>query len=192
MTKLNHGRPNLRYLDNLRRELRRENRPAPCWFDPERIESFGVRLAEPEKLPEYVVDFGKLDRKQQEFAGCAIEAFGTYLDASATVISLFMRGKAKARKAAKIVQEKALETFIVSGAVLAGSVIEDMAAKRSGFWQWFQVFYEGLDRQSKFTWADFGDTLLNDSLQLWFAQQMADTPEGVERWREFLSTDNWE
>ena len=192
MTTLNHNRPNLKYLDNLRRELRREDRPAPYWFNPDRIEQFGVRLIEPEELPAHIMEFGRLDPKQQEIAGCAIEAFGAYLDASTTVISLLFGGKSKAKGAAKSAQEEALETFVISGAVLAGSIVGDMAAKQDGFLQWFQRFYEGLDRQSKFTWSDFGEMLMGDSLQLWFAQQLADTPEGVERWRKYLSTDNWE
>jgi len=179
-------------MDNLRRELRRENRPTPYWFNPHRIEKFGIQLVEPGTLPGYILDFGKLDPKQQEIAGCAIEAFRTHLDSSIAVISLIMGGKAKAKKAAKHAQDAALETFVVAGAVLVGSIIEDMAAGRPGFWQWFQGFYAGLDRQSKFTWSDFAETLLGDSLQLWFAQQLADTPEGVERWQKYLSTDDWE
>ena len=190
--KLNHSRPYLRYIDNLRRELRREDRPAPHWFDPDRIETFGVRLAEPDKLPTHIAGFATLDPKQQEIAGCAIEAFGEYLGASTAVVSLVISGKAKAKKAANLAQDVALETFVVSGAVLVGTIVDDMAAARPGFWRWFQAFYEGLDRQSKFTWADFGEMLMGDSLQLWFAQQLADTPEGVERWRKYLSTDNWE
>ena len=191
MTKLNHNRPSLRYIDNLRRELRREDRPKPDWFNPNRIEKFGIRLAEPKALPAYILNFGRLDQKQQEIAGCAIEAFAAHLESSIAVISLIVGGKPKARKAARQAQETAHETFIVAGAVLVGSIIEDMVARRNGFWQWFQEFYAGLDRQSKFTWSDFADTLLGDSLQLWFAQQLADTPEGVERWRDYLSTDNW-
>jgi len=192
VTKLNYNRPNLKYLDNLKRELRLEDRPAPYWFKPDRIESFAVKLAEPESLPKHIMEFGKLDRSQQEIAGCVIEAFGAYLDASTAVISLLIGGKAKARKRAQLSQDAALESFVVSGAVLVGSIIENMVAKQHGFWQWFQRFYDDLDRQSKFTWSDFGEMLMNDSLQLWFAMQVADTPDGVERWRKYLSTDNWE
>jgi hypothetical protein len=192
VTKLNHNRPSLRYLDNLRREIRRENRPAPSWFNPARVEQFGIQLAEPESFPDYVSDFGRLPIKQQEIAGCAIEAFGAHLDAISGVISLIMKGKAKARKAAKELEEQAHEDFIVAGAVLVGTIIDDMAAKRDGFWQWFRRFHAGLDRQSKLTWSSFAEALLEDCLQLWFAQQLADTPQGVERWRKYLSADNWE
>ena len=191
MTKINHNRPSLRYLDNLRREIERENRPAPSWFNPARVEQFGIQLAEPESFPGYVSDFQRLPINQQEIAGCAIEAFSAYLDANLGVISLIMKGKAKARTAAKAAQEQTHENFVVAGAVLVGTIIDDMADKRDGFWQWFQRFHAGLDRQSKFTWSDFAETLLGDSLQLWFAQQLADTPDGVERWWKYLSTDNW-
>lgn len=192
MTRINHNRPSLRYLDNLRREIRREDRPAPSWFNPDRAKQFGVQLAKPESFPEYVSDFGKLPVNQQEIAGCAIEAFGAYLDANLGVISLIMKGKSKARKAAKKAQDQAHETFIIAGAVLVGTIIEDMAAKRDGFWQWFQRFYAGLDWQSKLTWSDFGNTLLEECLQLWFAQQLADTPDDVARLRKYFSTDNWQ
>jgi hypothetical protein len=156
------------------------------------VEKFGVKLTEPKAFPVYVLEFGRLPIKQQEIAGCAIDAFGAYLDANLGVISLIMKGKAKARKAAREAEDQARESFVVSGAVLVGTIIDDMAAKRDGFWQWFQRFYAGLDRQSKLTWADFANTLLEDCLQLWFAQQLTDTPDEVERLREYFSTDNWQ
>ena len=179
-------------MDNLRRELSRENRPAPSWFNPSQSESLGIQLAKPDEFSTHIVAFGKLPAQQQEIAGCAIEAFGAQMEASVVTISFVMKGKSKAKKSAKLVQEAANETFVVTGAVLVGTIIDDMAAKRNGFWQWFQEFYASLDRQSKFAWSDFADTLLGESLQLWFAQQLADTPEGVARWRKYLTTDNWE
>jgi len=102
-----------------------------------------------------------------------------------------MKGKSKARKAARAAQEAALEAFVVSGAVLVGTIIEDMANARTGFWGWFQSFYEGLDRKEKLNWCDFADAILGDCLQLYLAQQLADSPEGVERWRELFSSENW-
>lgn len=191
MTKLNHNRPSLRYIDNLRRELRRENRPAPHWFNPDRIDKFGVQLSKPESLSAYILDFGKLELRQQEIAGCAIETFGEYLEASTAVISLIMGGKSKARKAAREAQETALEAFVVSGAVLVGTIINDMKEQRHGFWEWFQDFYAGLDRQSKFTWSDFADLLLKESLPLYFAQQLSDSPEQTARLRDLFSEENW-
>jgi hypothetical protein len=191
VSKINHNRPYLRYIDNLRRELRREDRPSPTWFDPDNLPKLGLRAEPAASYPEYVVEFGKLPVRQQEIAGCAIEAFGTYMDTCLTAISLVIKGKSKARKAAKKAQDAALEGFVVAGAVLVGTIIEDMAEKRIGFWGWFQSFYEGLDRQERLGWSDFAEMLLGDSLQLYFAQQLADSPEGVERWREYFSTESW-
>jgi hypothetical protein len=178
-------------MDNLRRELQRENRPVPSWFNPDRIEKLSIKLQEPETLPSYVVDFGKLDAKQQEIAECAFDTFGCYMEASLRVISLVMGGEAKARKAAEKSQDVAFDAFVVSGAVLVGTVIEDMAADREGFWPWFGRFYDGLDTQSKLTWADFGNLLLEESLPLYFAQQVADSPQQTARLRGLFSAENW-
>lgn len=189
--KLNHNRPYLRYIDNLRRELRREDRPSPSWFDPQNLSKFGMQTEASAFSPSYVTAFGTLPHRQQKIASCAIEAFGVYLDSCLSAVSLVMNGKSKARAAAKKAQDEAFETFVVSGAVLVETIIEDMAAKREGFWSWFQSFYAGLDRQEKLTWSDFAEMLMGDSLQLYLAQQLADSPEGVERWREYLSSENW-
>ena len=53
MTKMKHTRPSLRYIDNVRRELLRENRPAPNWFEPEKLKALGVRIKEQEALPQF-------------------------------------------------------------------------------------------------------------------------------------------
>ncbi len=148
-------------------------------------------MRQPESWPSYVMDFGKLPVRQQEIASCAIEAFGTYLDATGAVITNIMGAKPKARKAAKDAQDAAHEAFVVTAAVLAGTIIEDMAAKREGFWGWFNRFYDGLDSQSKMGWADFSDLLLKEGLPLYFAQQVADSPEQTERLRHLFAEEAW-
>ena len=189
--KINHSRAYLRYVDNLRRELRRESRPPSSWYDPDNRQRFGLSAEPATMVPKYAIEFEKLSPRQQEIAGCAIEAFGVYMESCLSSISLVMKGKSKARKAAKEAQETALESFVVSGAVLVATIIEDMAMERAGFWGWFQSFHEGLDRQEKLTWSDFAEMILGDSLQLYFAQQLADSPEGVERRRSYFSAENW-
>jgi hypothetical protein len=189
--KINHNRPYLRYIDNLRREIGRENRPSPTWFNPDRIDSLGVAMRQPETLPTYVIDFQKLPARQQEIAGCAIDAFGAYLNATSVVISKIMGAKSKARKAAKDAQDEAHEEFVVAAAVLVGTIIEDMAAGREGYWGWFHHFYDGLDSQSKMAWSEFSELLLKEGLPLYFALQAADSPEQTQRLRHLFSEDNW-
>ncbi|MGH6628572.1 MAG: hypothetical protein ACREB3_02445, partial [Burkholderiales bacterium] len=181
----------LRYMDNLRRELRRESRPAPSWFHPEALHSLGIGAETVERLPPYIELFGRLPQSQQEIAGCAFAAFNDYLEAQIKTISLIMKGSSKARKRARLEQDAAHEHLVVSGAVLVGSIIDDMAVGRPGFWQWFQDFYSALDRRARLTWSEFGDMLLTDSLALYFAQQVSDEPAQIERLRHLFDVEEW-
>ena len=190
--KINHNRPHLRYIDNLRRELRREDRPSPNWFDPGQIEALSVTMQQPETFPSHVIDFQKLELGQQKIASCAMGTYSEYMEATCVVISRIIGSNAKARKAAKIAQDAAHESFVVTGAVLFGSIIDDAAAGRQGYLNWFQRFYEGLDNQSKSAWTDFTELLMKESLPLYFAQQVADSPERVEGLRELFSEENWQ
>jgi hypothetical protein len=190
MVKINHNRPSLRYLDNLRRELARENRPSPTWFHPENIEAHSMRFEREESFPAYVLAFAKLPERQQQIAGCAIDAFCEYMDASTKVISLVLGGKSKAKKFAKREQEETREALTIQCAVLASTIMDDLAAGRSGFWDWFQDFYANLDNPSKWAWTDFGEMLLEEGLPLYMAQQMSDDPERVQELRKYLTSED--
>jgi hypothetical protein len=187
MVKINHSRPSLRYLDNLRRELAREDRPSPTWFDPAKIKARSIRLEPEESLPAYVLAFADLPERQQQIADCAFEAYSEYMETSTKVISLVLGGKSKAKKTAKREHEEAREAFILQCAVLASTILEDLAAERSGFWGWFQDFFAGLDNPSKWAWTDFGEMLLEEGFPLYLAQQMSDDPERVQELRKYLT-----
>lgn len=192
MTKMKHTRPSLRYIDNVRRELLRENRPAPNWFEPEKLKALGVRIKEQEALPQYIEEFGNLPQSQQEIAGWAINAYSTYMDANLEVLELFMKGGSKARKLAKTNQEIAYENLVTASAVLAGSIIDDFAENRPGFREWYQDFFSALDRQAQSGWEGFSEIILEEGLPLYFAQEMADSPDDIPRLKHLFTAEDWQ
>lgn len=134
--------------------------------------------------------FAELPERQQQIAGCAIDAYSEYMEASAKVISLVLGGKSKAKKIAKREQEETREALIIQCAVLASTIMDDVAAERAGFWDWFQDFFAGLDNASKWAWTDFGEVLIEEGLPLYVAQQMSDDPERVQELREYLTSED--
>lgn len=194
MAKMNHNRPSLRYLDNYRRELRREDRPTPSWFHPEKIKAYGIASTKLEKFPEYLKSFSNLNPKQQSIMGEVIEKYNIYLDSCISVIDLIMASNSKKtlakRKAKQNAKDDAYESLVVMGASLANEILNDLEHKQDGVLKWFCDFIDYFDEKTQTSWRDLLDIILEESLPLCLAERVGDSPAEVNRLREFFTSKN--
>lgn len=190
MTKVNHNRPSLRYMDNLRRELYRPDLPGPRWFDKKRHEILS-RVDPSDPMREHLDRFSTLSEREQYALGSLFEAFEQYQHASINAIELIMTNTTKQKRARKAEQDSAYERVVVSGALLVKEVITSASRKQEGAWHWLRRLYELSDRQMQMAYADIHAILMGESLPLYVAQVVADTPEEVECVRAHLTEDKW-
>ena len=166
MTKLNHRRPSLRYLDNFRREIRKAPTPIPDWYANPAAKKL---LPETDMLPSYMQEFAKLSELQRLAMGRVIEAFARFQETVLADISeLFSKNKKK-RQTLTRARDEAHGFLVVLGAAMFHQIIRDAANGSAALLQWYLKFVGGLDHRTRLAWSELDYVLTEESLPLYEA-----------------------
>jgi len=169
MTRLNHKRPSLRYLDNLRRELSKRPTLADLVTAPmagtavvKRCQT--VRTCRPQNRPAFnrhIETFDQLKVDQQRAIGALIEHYARYQEASSLYLQYFLtpRKSGKMRKA----REAARLDLAQVGADYILQCVRDAAAMAPGVLEWLARLKRLMTRDERREWEELNEILITES-----------------------------
>lgn len=154
MSKINHARPSLRYLDNLRRELSRYPSTAAIVAKPVARASGSTT-----KLAANIQSFTALTTKQQQVLGQLINTYGIYMDAiTAHIESIVglgnMARREKLRDASRVDVVNASVEFVLQ-------CLADEMAGAPGVLRWYAQLQKLLLKAERPSWSEL-NTILNE------------------------------
>ncbi|HCG6869755.1 TPA: hypothetical protein NJ279_004662 [Vibrio parahaemolyticus] len=157
MTKINHSRPYLRYVDNIRRELNKAStqyRQAPnrsksslsVWDRMARIEITDVE----EKSLFEILELSTL-----------------YMELSGEIISLIMvKGSAKKRKKLSAEREELYQKLQESSDVLVASeIMNQLKGRSTGVFHWWRLLQSILDKEGITELSGIADDIFSKSFE---------------------------
>jgi hypothetical protein len=172
MTKLNFARPQLRYNDNLRRELSRNVTRSDAIEAHHRLLS-NLAPHEP-TTPKYLQAFSALSLHKQTVVNHLFGAWAAEMDALSAYLtsSVGKRSKEK-KKAAYAAQEK----LVLAGAIFVRETLEELANNESGVWEWVKSLRRGRDVHWQMSMADLSQLLIEESVPMYVEWALVNEPE---------------
>jgi hypothetical protein len=161
MAKLNHSRPQLRYNDNLRRELSKGFEPSEAIASHQRYLSNLVR--DSASGPKYVENFEALSHHKRSIANHLLECWRDQVEAFSEYVPTLVGKRNKGKQAAL---DAAQSRLVEAGAIFMCESLEEFANGEDGVWHWLKSLSRGRDVHFRFLLDDLQETLFNESLPL--------------------------
>ena len=163
MTTLNHERWQLKLIDDAKRQNAATIGVDRHTMTLNRFDWYGIDITATQKVAEQLDAFAMLEAAQRDLAACAFQNYADYR-------------KAKSRTSKDVSETPEWDVFVGSAAKLLHSLIADLEADRSGFWQWYVGFHKSLTDKERRIFAEFGFGLLKSRLSIWLARDFAASP----------------
>lgn len=155
MSKINHSRPVLRYIDNVRREAARPG--VADW------RTGPMQPATGRGLSSVMVAFDELPDDHRGIFNLCLARFGEFLEAQAAYIeAIGKRGASRGRKAAA---EAARAALVEATAVLIWMEVEAAQKGYTGALTWYGKFHRTLSTDDRRAWEWFDGILFVEAPQ---------------------------
>lgn len=154
LTRINHSRPVLRYLDNFRREAGRIG--AADW------RSSAMKPQSTSGTDELMIQFDLLDEEQRGIFNICLERYLAYIDAQGAYIASI--GGKRRSKGVKAKFGTAKAEFVTAAAVLLLLELEAQGRGDLGALDWYGRFHKSMPDQDRRSWDDFNTLLFEDAM----------------------------
>lgn len=166
MSKINHARPSLRYLDNLRRELSRQPSTATIVTRPT-VRASGISG----KLAAHICSFNGFTDAQQQVLGRLIQTYGLYMDAVLAHIDSIMGPGNQTRR--QKLRDAARIDVVIAGTGFVLQCAVDEAAGEPGVLRWYAQLQKLLPKGERSSWNEL-NTILNEDVLADLEARLAD------------------
>jgi hypothetical protein len=193
--KINHNRPNLKLLDNFRRELARAGAHLDSNSGQE-FGAFGSRIEREDALKAHELKCETFAPEMRVAMSHLRNCFAE-LQQAQIPLSTQMRSEVKSRFQKGMVirfHKKEIlarrEALIDAGAIVFSGILFGSEHLDGDAWNWLVEFIPLLDKGTASEWSKMLELLTERSLPLAVAQKASDSPEGAERFLGYLTDGN--
>lgn len=156
MTRMRFDRPQLVYVDNLRRELSK----TPL------ANTRSAAVQKPKsRLEQHISEIEQMDEQQNSALGHLIECYEQYLDAFSYEIARLAKnhkGRTKPKKALALVREE----LVNAGVEILRQAIVDSLAKRASAVEWLMKFFKLMPKADREAWRLLDECLVEECVPL--------------------------